>query len=297
MYIYNGTDYYYIAAATPGYPGLGTFSGTDIQAGQGFFVLAHHNNVLFDFTSGMRKHNTGAVMTKSARIDESWPGLQLKIIYGDKENSTLIVYNESMTAGLDPGYDVGLLSSGSDVEIYTPLVEKDNSVNFARQALPLTDYEKNIIPVGIDFEKGGEVTFSAYTVPIESKKFWLEDRVTGIFTDLNNNTYIVTLPAKTYGTGRFFIIASTNTPTGIEKPKADDTGIRVWTSNEKVIIKGEVSDRAICTIFDMQGKKIVETQLNDGELNTVTLPSGSRGVYLVRVVDGVKVTTRKIALL
>ena len=37
--------------------------------------------------------------------------------------------------------------------------------------------------------------------------------------------------------------------------------------------------------------------LNDGELNTVTLPSGLHGVYLVRVVDGVKVTTRKVALL
>ena len=37
--------------------------------------------------------------------------------------------------------------------------------------------------------------------------------------------------------------------------------------------------------------------LADGELNTVTLPSGLHGVYLIRVVDGVKVTTRKVAIL
>jgi hypothetical protein len=64
-----------------------------------------------------------------------------------------------------------------------------------------------------------------------------------------------------------------------------------------VIIKGEVSDNAVCTVYDVKGQKILETQLTDGELNTVTMPSGSHGVYLVRVVDGAKVTTKKVALL
>ena len=59
MYIYDGTDYTYISAVgIPGYPGGGTFMGTDVQAGQGFFVLARHDEVTFNFTSGMRKHNT-----------------------------------------------------------------------------------------------------------------------------------------------------------------------------------------------------------------------------------------------
>ena len=151
--------------------------------------------------------------------------------------------------------------------------------------------------MGIDSEKGGEVTFSAYTVPIGTYKFWLEDRLTGTFTNLNTNTYTVTLPANTYGTGRFFIIASTNTPTGIQQPQAEDTGVRVWMSNDKVIIKGEVSDRAICEVYNLRGQKILETRLADGELNTVSLPTGLKGVYLVRVVDGMKVTTRKVALL
>ena len=299
VYIYNGSTYSYIGSEIPGYSNAsGTFGYNDIQVGQGFFVLANYNNVPFSFTPAMRTHNTTVPMTKSAKAEENpWPGLQLKVKYDDKENSTLVVYNEKMSAGLDPGYDVGLLSTGPDVEIYTSLLEKDNSVNFTRQALPMTDYDKNIIPVGIDSENGGEITFSAFTVPLGNYKFWLEDRVTGTFTNLNANTYTVTLPAKTYGTGRFFIIASANTPTGMEKPQVDETGIRVWTSNDQVIIKGEVSNRAICSVYDMRGQKIVETQLNDGELNAVTLPSGLHGVYLVRVVDGVKVTTGKVAIL
>ncbi len=79
--------------------------------------------------------------------------MQLKVKYGSNENLTTIVYNSEMTTGLDPGYDVGQFSAGPDVEIYTTLVAKDNSVNFARQALPLTDCDKNIVPVGIDSKK------------------------------------------------------------------------------------------------------------------------------------------------
>jgi hypothetical protein len=218
--------------------------------------------------------------------------------YGEKENSTLVVYNENMTADLDPGYDVGQLSANPDVEVYTSLVAKDNSVNFAQQALPVGGCEKNIIPVGIDSEKGGEVAFSAYTVPLGDNKFWLEDRKAGTFTDLNTHTYTVTLPSQTYGTGRFYIIASVNTPTGIgSETEADGNDLRIWTSDSKVIIKGALSDKAICEIFDTGGRKVVMTRLTDGELNTVTMPSQSKGVYLVRVIDEGKVTIGKVVIL
>ena len=304
LYLYDGRagedNYKYVASTVPGwepeYTEGGSF-GDKVQAGQGFFVLALYDQIDFEFTPEMQVHSTDVTLLKSAKAEDPWPGLKLKVRSGEKERATTIVYNDAMTTGNDPGYDVGQLSTYPDVEIYTSLVEKDNSVNFARQALPVSGANQIIVPVGIDSKKGGEVTFTAFTVPLGNYRFWLEDRATGIFTNLNTNTYTVTLPAETYGTGRFFIIASTNTPTGIEKPLAEDTSIRVWTSDKKVIIKGYVSDLAICEVYDLRGKKILETRLTDGELNTVTLPSGLHGVYLVRVVDGAQVTTRKVALL
>ena len=213
-----------------------------------------------------------------------------------KRDRTTIVFKEEMLAGLDPGYDVGHFSSGSDVEIYTALVQ-DNGINFARQALPVADCDKNIIPVGIDLKNGGSVTFSADVELLGNYKFWLEDRKSGTFTDLNTNTYTVTLPANNYGTGRFFIIASTNTPTGMKPTQEENTGVRVWTSNDKVIISGEVSEKARCVVYNVSGKKILDKRLTGGELNTVTLPESSKGVLIVRVIDGVKVTTTRVALL
>ena len=306
VYIYDGSRYYF-RGKTTGFvdpiqsetPENLLFSFENIQAGQGFFVLAMKNGVVFTFDRSMQTHGTSTTMLKSANAeDSSWPGLRLKVKYGEKESSTLIVYNENMTADLDPGYDVGQLSANPEVEIYTSLVAKDNSVNFSQQALPVEGCEKNIIPIGIDTEKGGEVTFSAYTVPLEDNKFWLEDRKAGTFTDLNNNTYTVTLPAKTYGTGRFYIIASVNTPTGIgSETEAAGNDLRIWTSDGKVIIKGTVSEGALCEIYDTGGRKLMMTRLADAGLNIVTITSASKGVYFVRVVDGVKITTRKVAIL
>ena len=112
------------------------------------------------------------------------------------------MYNENMTTGLDPGYDIGQLSTYPDVEIYTALVSKDNSVNFAQQALPVGDAAKSVVPVGVDAEKGGLVTFSASVRPIGNGTFYLEDKVTGTITDLSKDTYTVNLPASTAGTGR-----------------------------------------------------------------------------------------------
>ena len=298
IYIYDGSDYDYIAPGIPGYPdGLGVFPGNDIQAGQGFFVLAHHNGVTFDFTSAMRTHNTGVVMTKSAQAGDAWPGFQLKARLAGRESTTLVVYDEEMSAGLDPGYDVGLLSSGGDVEIYTLLSGGGSDFNFARQALPVTEADRMVIPVGIDSEIGGEVTFSAFTIPLGTTKFWLEDRVTRTYTDLNTNSYTVTLPANTYGTGRFYIIASVNTPTGIDQPEADDGGLRIWSSGGRVIIQGEVNEGSLCEIYDIRGSKVLEKRLAASMMNTVDLPPQTNGVIIVKVKDGLKTDTRKIAFI
>jgi len=298
LYLFDGTTrrYYYLAGST-GWPNGTELNETHVQAGQGFFVLAMNDYSEFRFTRAMQEHSTGTPMLKSAAADARWPGLQLKVKSSTGEGFTTVVYGDDMTHGLDPGYDIGLFSSGEAVEVYTTLVQKDNGVNFARQALPVSGADTIIVPVGIDSEKGGEVTFSAITVPLGNMKFWLEDRLTGTFTDLCASSYTVTLPAKTYGTGRFFL-KSAGSITGIDTPDEDPNQqfIRIWTSQDKVIIKGVVSESARAEVYDLKGNKILETLLTDEALNSVTLPSGSHGVYLIMVADGVKVYTQKVVL-
>ena len=152
--------------------------------------------------------------------------------------------------------------------------------------------------MGIDFEKGGSVTFSADIEPLRNYKFWLEDRMTGILTDLSANTYTVTLPAKTYGTGRFFVYVAAGRSIQPRTNGVNLLEIRIWASNNKQVnIQGSVSEKAICEVFDTWGHKIFETKLVDGDLNTFIISSAKNGVYLVKVTDGIKVVSQKVVLL
>ena len=289
VYVYDGTDTQ---------PGAYDITATTVQVGQGFWVLARENGATFTFDRSMQVANSATTVLKSAKLKKDLlPELNLKAKYGVYESRTKVIFRDGMTPGLDPMYDVGQLSTGPDVEIYTALVE-DNGVNFARQALPLSGSHKSVIPVGVDSEKGGPVVFSADVSPLRNYKFWLEDRMTGIFTDLNANRYSVILPAKTYGTGRFFIHVSVVRPVRQKSAEKNLLAIRIWSSQERQVnIQGAVSDRAICEVFDSNGHKVMETMLSDGDYNTFTLPDGTRGVCFIKVTDGEKVTTGKIVLL
>jgi len=239
--VYDGRlgeeSYKYVASTVPGwtepYYKEGGSAGDKVQVGQGFFVLALHDKINFVFNPGMQVHSNDVLLLKSAVTEDPWPGIRLNIKSGDENRHTTLVFDAAMSAGKDPGYDVGIFGGHSVLSIYTALPGNDIGINFVRQALPVYEIEKTAIPVGIDFEAGGEVTFSAVTIPIGSNRYWLEDRQTGTFTDLTSKSYTVTLPAKSYGTGRFYIISSANTPTGSEKPQLEDRGLRIWTYNEK----------------------------------------------------------------
>jgi len=311
LYLYDGVNdvYKYAASIVPGWEDPiqmedgywninndGNYSDL-IHTCQGFFVLAQYSGVTFTFTQSMQRHgHMHHYLLKSASAREPWPGLKLQVKFGDRMSSTVVVYNDSMTIGLDEGYDVGQLSSNPDVEIYTSLVQMDNSVNFSRQALPPIDFDKNVIPVGIDTERGGQVTFSADIVPLDNCRFWLEDRLTGTFTELNDDTYTVTLSPNTYGTGRFFILASANTPVSSDTPQVKDAGVRIWTAYDMIIIQGDVGNGAICEVYNLNGQTILRSMLNDAYLNTISLSTVPDGIYIIRVVDDAKITTRKVAV-
>jgi N-acetylneuraminic acid mutarotase len=296
LYLYNGSTYYYVSNST-GWPAGEELNQDYIQTGQGFFVLAMNDNATFTFSRSMQAHSNEDLLLKSAPVVSRWPGLQLKAKAGNDENITTIVFGDEMKLGLDPGYDVGLMQSGAGPGIYTALVE-DNGINFTRQALPVNGSVKTVIPVGIDYLKGGPLTLSAEIEPLRNYRFLLEDRLTGVITDLGTNTYTVTLPANTLGTGRFFVHVAAGRSFRPELKTEDSLlEIRIWASQDNQInIQGAVSDKASVEIFDIWGHKVYETLLSDEDLNTITLPSVRKGVYIVKVTDGVKIVSGKVAL-
>jgi len=300
VYLYNGNSYSYIGSPAGGWEENDPESnmGTQIQVGQAFFVLAMNDYSTFSFKPEMQVHNPGVALLKSAEADERWPGVRLKATDGKHESSTLIIFNDNMTMGLDPGFDVGIMSAGTDIETYTTLAGTDNEVNFARQALPLEDTSDLIVPIGLDLQNGGTITFSADVVPVKLQKFLFEDRITGDFTDLSKETYSIALPGKSYGTGRFFLHCTSQNrrslkPDGAYPEMAD---VRIWTSGREVIIKGSVGQQALCEVYNPGGQQVITTRLTNGELNIIDMASFISGAYIVRVIDGESLYTKKIVL-
>ncbi len=300
VYLYNGNSYRYIGSSTGwDIDNPTSLSENHIQVGQAFFVLAMNDYSTFSFTKEMQDHNTSVPLLKSNGSDVRWPGVRLRVKNGDNESSTLIVYDAEMTIGLDPGYDIGLMSAGPGIEIYSVLATDDKSVNYTRQALPVAGIDTIVVPIGLDSRNSGDITFSAETVPLNSYKYLLEDRQTGIITDLGRKTYTTSISGDSYGTGRFFL-HTTAINRRKYKPETDYpemVDVRIWSSGERVIIAGNVSDKAICEIYDMNGQKVLLNHLTDGELNIVKTGSTIKGAIIVKIVDGTKVITKKVVIL
>jgi hypothetical protein len=127
-------------------------------------------------------------------------------------------------------------------------------------------------------------------------RYWLRDTETGSLTDLSADSYKVVIPPDTYGTGRFYLVASVRPPSARQDQDLTDPQLQIWAFSGDIIIKGEAGVGASCEIFDMHGSKILEERLNGGDLNTVDVPSGYHGVFLVRVTDGMNITTAKVVL-
>lgn len=298
LYIFNGSAYYYIGTEMTGWENAdgGIFGYTTLQVGQGFFVLANYDGVTFSFTSDMQTHDISVPMTKSTKKSKRWPGMKLTVKSNTTESNTLVLYNQEMTAGLDPGNDIGQLSAGNEINIYTALVI-DNGVNFAQQALPVNGCDTMVVAVGVDYKAGGVITFSAEAEPLDGYNYILEDRRTGVLTDLSSSTYTVTLPANTYGTGRFFIHTNGGTTGIIGDDDTDLSELRIWPYNGDIIIKGSVSGKSVVDIYRINGAKIFNKRLTEGDYNILNVQNVKRGVYIIRVTDGDKVITKKVVLL
>ncbi len=302
LYIFDGTGYQYVTNDETGWEpaewhDFTNFDSENIQAGQGFFVLAMSDGAQFTFTRSMQQHAISTLLLKSSGNKERWPGLALKVSNGKIGRETVVLFNDGMTRGLDPLYDVGLMSSGSDINLYTALVE-DNGVNFARQALPALRLFNDAVPVGLDYARGGKVTFSADIEAVRGFSYWLEDKETGILTNLGKDSYTVTLPENTYGTGRFWIHSSFGRPERQRGVENNLLSLRIWPSGDRqVIIQGEVSDNARCEVYGTNGEKIKEKPLQGGDTNRVTIPGSRQGVYLIKVTDGIYTEIQRVVIL
>ena len=83
-------------------------------------------------------------------------------------------------------------------------------------------------------------------------------------------------------------------PTGINTTDRMSTLIAYSIGNTEIRLKGPVSEAAVATLYDMQGRVIVIKQLEAGDMNVIPTPYIKAGVYLLWVKDQTRIQTLKV---
>ena len=281
--------YYWTGAA---YEVINQSSGANYMApGQGFFVRAIDNSgKTVSFTSAMRTHTSGTFKSTSV----PWPEIELTATASGKSSKTVIRFHPDMTLGLDPGYDAGAFDQSPDFGISTRLVE-DSGVNFAIQCLP-EEYDNLVIPVGVASKTtSGDITFNFQLSGLDNQTLQFEDHKSGVLRtiDSSNGSYTVTIEAGEPVYGRFFLHLGQTSSTGITEIQP----IKAWYSENKIIIEGITEPGARAELYDLQGRKLFESRLENVNQNRIAVSGLKNGIYLIHMVSGRKVQTAKVTVM
>jgi hypothetical protein len=229
----------------------------------------------------MQNHSNNTPL-KSAVLND-WFGINLRAEVNGISANTIVSFNEAMSEGLDVTYDAGLLRSGNGLEIYSRL-KNNNEVDFAVQALPSKESCQTVIPIGIDSDTSGELTISANITNLPNgASFLLEDKLTGIVTNLTTDKYSVHLSSNSKGTGRFYIYLSKTGITGFNENKNQPAAVMAWSSNRVINIQGQLTNNTRVRIFDLHGRPFGEFQLSGSKLNQIPLPDQINGICILEL--------------
>ena len=150
----------------------------------------------------MQSHQTGVTFYKTDKTS-----LELSVTDGINTRSTEINYLDNKTKGLDPGFDIRAFDGvNSEFSLTTQLLEDYQDLGFARQALPTSEMESAIVPLGVKAVANKEITFSLNTSNLPSGvNVYLENREENTFTLLTNGDVKITPQKNIDGVGIYYV--------------------------------------------------------------------------------------------
>ena len=269
----------------------GSHSSFEIAPTQGFFVeAAAATNLTFDIAD---VSHTAATFQRTS----SKPEITLSLVEGKQKRNAYVYYIDGSTTSYDLGFDGKLFGGVShNLAIYTDLIES-NGNKYQLQALPNSNYESMVIPVGIIADAGKEITFTAEALNLPSGlKVFLEDRELNTITRLDeaNSNYKITLNNALNGTGRFYLHT---TSSALSVNDITLEGVNVFALNRNTLrINGVNSDKASLKLFNILGKNVLSQSFSSKGVSEVNLPNLSTGVYIVQLSTEKGKTSKKIVL-
>ena len=169
---------------------------------------------------------------------------------------------DDVSDSFDLGYDALIKNDGDNFNLYSTSL--DGTVNnLAIQTSHLDNMEASIIPVGIEAQAGQQLTFSIDNLNIaDNIIIWLEDRATGVWTELNStSTYVINTAETISGTGRFYIHFENGDTLNIEEVETNQINIVSISGNKTIVVNGNLETDSILELYDINGRKVLTKNL------------------------------------
>ena len=270
-----------------------------LAPGQGFMVASDNTSSdNISFTTQMRTVVGGDDLILGRIMQDSYE-LILSINQGDTEiDQTKFYFKEGLNLGLDPGYDAGHFNQ--QAALTSRLVEEDEGVGFAINAMGLESINDVVIPLVVNRESGNGFKISIHTNGIyESTNVYLEDNQLGTMTLLNEQDFELTPQDNLNGAGRFFVHL-TSTSLSIE----DDIEthlLNVYKSdiNNFITVEGTAnqSNQINLRLYNILGKEVVsKTLANNINTQTISTQGLATGIYVIKLKSGNTVLTKKLII-
>lgn len=271
-------------------------NGGTIAGAQGFMCVATTGGNI-TFTESAKSH------TAAPNVVRQLAGNQIRIKAGNVVNGL----GEETTVQLDPmgnetmdlTYDLPYLPSPYDnaTHIWS---QNASGEQFILNNLGTAE-DHLLIPLTVETTTpGGQLlTFKDLHTVTEYNCAWLEDLTTGARVNLNaTDTYTFDEPQM--GAKRSFVLHlertgdCTSDLTTTQSSLDAQTG--VFVANGQVFASFEFATEEVVTMsmYDLSGKMVMgETTMNVGTQNIAVTSPDAHGIYLLRIVKGSEVTTKK----
>ncbi|WP_432671747.1 fibronectin type III domain-containing protein [Flavobacterium sp. SM2513] len=254
---------------------------TNIQTGQGFFVVANSaapGNLVFNNTmrnNGAATFYKGATETP-AELHRMWLNLSnATTVVGQ----TLIAYATGATQGVDAGIDA-VYFNDSDLALTTLI----NNAEYIIQGRSLPFVNTDIVPLGFKSDVAGSFTISLSNFDglfVENQDIFLKDNVTGTVQNLKLAAYTFATPVGVYNTR--FEVQYTNSTLGTNNPLLADQTILIGVKDQKIKINAGSVIMDKIELIDVAGR-VIYTQ--DGvNATTATLENvvSANQMLIVRI--------------
>ncbi|MCL7754585.1 T9SS type A sorting domain-containing protein [Polaribacter sp. Z022] len=212
--------------------------------------------------------------------------ITLNVTDGANKRYAEVYYFDNATKGFDSGYEGKVFKGTSQkLSIYTQMLEGDLNESYQVQSFPNSDFETNIIPVGLKAEAGKEVTITAEALNIPSGlNVYLEDRVASTFTRLDevNSEYKITLTEAINGVGRFYLHTRSSALSVDDSVKLN--GVSIFKLSASTLrVAGLPNGKASVSLFNVLGKQVLTNKFEANGAKDILLPKLAAGVYFVNV--------------